>query len=83
MPSILTLDGARAAPVRIFRGLADAWSDDNAPPGSSALGEATWSLLGWGVVAFATTTVAVRGWRGLKKAGGFAGARSRRRRRRR
>jgi hypothetical protein len=54
MASIITFDGAR--PARF----GDAWSDESASPVQLALGDAAWSFLSWGVVAFAAATAGIR-----------------------
>lgn len=83
MPSIITLDGARSATARLFRGLAaDEWSAD-APAEESLLGKATASFLGWGFVAFGVGTAALRAWDatvGRRGSGDVKGAGRRRRR---
>ena len=91
MASVITFDGARTA-------LGDEWSADPAAnPVQLALGDAAWSFLSWGVLAFAGATAWYRGTRrvrafledrdavgggsGWKKVPNVTGARRRRRRR--
>ena len=95
MPSTITLDGVRPGFfARVFsrrlhgvddRGkwLGDAWSDDAAAADAVAanpVADFTVSAVGWGVLAFAAGTAAIRGYRLLKKhTPKLAGARRRRR----
>lgn len=80
MPSIMTLDGARQR-------LGDEW--DTVSPTQAALGDAAYSFISWGVLAFAVASAAIRGWQAvgptakklLPSSGGTSGARRRRRRR--
>lgn len=90
MASIITFDGARSAR------LGDEWSSDSAlQPSTSALGDAAYTFLSWGILSFAVVTGGLRLWHGfgldqaasavrskLKKgkAGGVSGARRRRHR---
>jgi len=55
MASIITFDGASRTPR-----FGDEWSDQSASPVQLALGDAAWSFLSWGVVAFAAATVGIR-----------------------
>lgn len=82
MPSIMTLEGARAR-------LGDEWDSSAPAPAQALLGDAAYSFISWGVLAFAVGTAAIRGWaafgpgarRLLPSGGGTEGARRRRRRR--
>ena len=76
MPTTITLDGVRTTALRRFfhnlaprprPSLGDAWSDDTAAPGSNnAVADFTTAAFGWGVLAFAVGTAAIRGYRGAK-----------------
>jgi hypothetical protein len=53
--------GAMAGPV------GDVWSDDTSADGGSAVADFTVAAVGWGVLAFAVGTAALRGYAAVKK----------------
>lgn len=82
MPSVMTLEGAgrrrwsltkttigpRMRNLFGHRQFGDAWSDDEAAAApASPIEEMTVSFIGWGILAFAAMTAAVRGKRALAK----------------
>lgn len=83
MASVITFDGVRSR-SRLFPSLGDEWSEPAANPVQLALGDATWSFISWGVLAFAGATAAYRGYDAVKQrwfggSGETKGARRRRR----
>lgn len=77
MPTTMTLEGARTSKlVNFLRNisprrrplLGDAWSDDvAAQAGTNAIADFTTSALGWGILAFAAGTAAIRATRAVKR----------------